>query len=172
MGGSGGAPGGQGGLGGQGSAPLNDRCLLATSITFSDGHAELSGDTNAASDEFPKLTCGSSKSGGTGQVASSLKAPQLYWAFEAKPGATNTFHLKPTFYGFVYVFARSVGCTFDAVETACGSQGQSGILGPICNPTKMVTWSFLPKSAEVYVVAVDSDGGGGAFTLVIDEKQP
>jgi hypothetical protein len=141
----------------------NDECVNAPLIALTDGTVTLEGDTSAAADEHPELTCESPN------VAFSLDQGQLYYRFHASAGRTYELVLSPSFYGFVYVFPAAVGCSFEAIQAACSSDGVAGMVSPIVNPGQEGESSFTPASSEELIVAVDGDTSPGTFTLTIDE---
>ncbi|MEJ7728558.1 MAG: hypothetical protein WKG00_05035 [Polyangiaceae bacterium] len=141
----------------------NDRCANAQPISLPDGTLTIEGDTSGAADEHAELTCESPN------VAFSFDQGQLYYRFDATAGRTYSFRLSPSFYGFLYVFPAAVGCSFDAIQTACSSDGASGMVSPIVNPGQYGDSSFVPSTSSEYVLAVDGDTSPGVFTLTIDE---
>jgi hypothetical protein len=94
---------------------------------------------------------------------------ELYYRFQAKAGATYSFELTTSFYGFLYVFPRSVGCSEQAIQAACSSKGETGMVSKIVNPGSTGTSSFTPLEAQEYVIVVDGDTSPGPFTLVVSE---
>jgi hypothetical protein len=165
-----GADGGSGGAGGSGGSvgsldppsEASDACAAPTDIDLSNGPLALTGDTRGADDEHPDLTCESP------HVAFSFDQGQRYYRFEAEEGRTYDFSLTPSFYGFLYVFPESVGCTVDAIQAACSSDGESGMVSPIVNPGTTGRSSFLAPASERYVIGVDGDTSEGPFELVIE----
>lgn len=141
----------------------NNQCVNAQLIALPEGTITLEGDTSAATDEHPELTCDSPN------VAFSFDQGQLYYRFHATAGRTYQFRLSPSFYGFLYVFPVAAGCSFDAIEAACSSNGAVGMVSPIVNPGQHGYSSFSPAASEDVVLAVDGDTAPGMFLLTIDE---
>lgn len=143
--------------------PLNDRCGQPLDIGSVSTPVELSDDTSRATDEHPELTCDSPN------VASSFNQGQLYYRFQAVSGGRYRAVLKPSFYGFLYVFPEDAGCTFLAIETACSSQGAEGEVSPISNPGTWTALEIQAKASKPYVLAVDGDTSTGPFSLTVEE---
>jgi hypothetical protein len=141
----------------------NDRCVNAQPITLPDGTLTLEADTSAALDEHAELTCDSP------HVAFSFDQGQLYYRFRATAGRTYQLGLTPSFYGFLYLFPAEAGCSFDAIQAACSSDGATGMVSPIVNPGQLGESSFTAGTSQDYVLAVDGDTSPGTFTLTIDE---
>ncbi len=140
----------------------NDRCATPLPIDLTDDVEVIEDDTTLADDEHSELTCDSQ------HVAHSFDQGQLYYAFTAQAGRTYHFELTSAFYGFVYVFPRSIGCSFEAIEAACSSDGSNGMISGIVNPKTTGQSSFTATASTEYVLAVDGDTSEGPFTLVVE----
>lgn len=140
-----------------------ETCAAAQLIVLSGGTATLEGDTTSVPDEHPAIDCGSF------QTPAGFNQGQLYYRFQAKVGATYSFELTTSFYGFLYAFPRDVGCSEAAIQAACSSKGESGMVSGIVNPGGTGTSTFTPSEAVEYVIAVDGDTSTGPFTLVVSE---
>lgn len=138
-------------------------CAAAKLIVLSGGSVTLEGDTTDVPDEHSAIDCDSFNTWGT------FNQGQLYYRFQAKAGATYSFQLTTSFYGFLYVFPRSVGCSEQAIQAACSSKGETGMVSKIVNPGSTGTSSFTPPEAQEYVIAVDGDTSPGPFTLIVSE---
>jgi hypothetical protein len=139
----------------------SDRCAKPQEIDLSNGSASIAGDTSWARDEFPGLDCESK------HVAFTFDQGQLYYRFAAEKGRTYSFALTPSFYGFVYAFRERVGCSEPAIQAACSSGGESGMISPIVNPCSTGDSSFTALESDWWVFAVDGDTSPGPFELLI-----
>jgi hypothetical protein len=139
-------------------------CATAQLIALNGGSVTIEGDTTNAPDEHPAIDCGSF------QTSGGFNQGQLYYRFQAEAGATYSFQLTTSFYGFLYVFPRSVGCSEPAIQAACGSKGETGMVSSIVNPGSTGTSSFAPIEAQEYVIVVDGDTSPGSFTLIVSES--
>jgi hypothetical protein len=136
-------------------------CAEARLVVLDGGTVTIEGDTTNVPDEHPAIDCGSF------QTPQGFNQGQLYYRFQAKAGATYSFELTTSFYGFLYVFPHSVGCSEQAIQAACSSEGETGMVSFIVNPGSTGKSSFTPLEAQEYVIAVDGDTSTGPFTLVI-----
>ena len=141
---------------------LNDRCVNALALDLTTGAHVVIGDTGVGSDEHAKLDCDSVHVAGEG-----LNAAQLYYLVPVEAQAVYRMTLRPTFYGFVYVFDAALGCGFESTQLACSSDGASGDISPIVNPTTKATFDFQLGFSGEAVLAVDSDTSAGPFELEI-----
>jgi hypothetical protein len=144
--------------------PAADTCADAAPVDISSGTLTVRGDTSSAVDEHPSLTCDSP------HVGFSFDQGQFYFRFQAKAATEYQLVLTSSFYGFVYVFPASVGCSFDAIEYACSSDGATGMVSGIVNPGSSVTSVFFAPVAAEYIFAVDGDTSPGIFELTITEQ--
>jgi hypothetical protein len=139
-------------------------CATAQLVVINGGSVTIEGDTTNTPDEYSALDCGSF------QTSGGFNQGQLYYRFQAKAGATYSFQLTTSFYGFLYVFPRSAGCSEQAIQAACGSKGETGMVSNIVNPGSTGTSSFAPLEAQEYVIVVDGDTSPGSFTLIVSES--
>jgi hypothetical protein len=137
--------------------------MTAVEVEFTGGSFTFTGDTSTGVDEFPELTCGST------QVAISLDQRQVYFRLQAATLRTYRFRLTPSFYGFVYVFPESAACDGAAIQAACSSAGESGMVSRIVNPRQTGESIFQPAFGGTYFLAVDSDTSAGPFELTVTE---
>ena len=144
--------------------PPADACVDATPIDLGDGSVTITGDTSGATDEHPSLTCDSP------HVAFSLDQGQLYFRFDAEQGGVYQFSLQSSFYGFVYVFPATVGCSLEAIEQACSSDGATGMISGIVNPGTSGSSQFTAPAAGAWVFAVDGDTSPGHFELIVTKQ--
>lgn len=163
-GGTGGSGGSGGDTGSGGQEALPGTCSEAQPIVLDGGSVTIESDTTGIMDEYPELDCNSF------QTSTGFNQGQLYYRFMAKAGATYTFQLQPSFYGFVYAFPRSIGCSQEAIQDACSSGGETGMVSGIVNPGKMGKSWLTAAEEQEYVVAVDGDTSTGPFTLVVTES--
>ena len=152
-----------GAAGASAHGPLNDRCADAQLLDTTLGRQTVSGDTSAGSDEHPGLDCDSKHVAGVG-----LNAAQLYYRLDVESGAVYRVSLRPSFYGFVYLFDASLGCSFESVQEACSSRGDRGDVSPIVNPNTTGTFEFRLGFSGPAVMAVDSDTSAGPFELEVE----
>jgi hypothetical protein len=149
-----------GGSGGEGGRA----CITAVDVEFTDGTFRFAGDTSTGVDEFPELTCDST------QVAISLYERQIYFRLQATALRTYRFQLTPSFYGFVYVFPLAAACDGAAIEDACSSAGETGMISRIVNPRQTGASIFQPAFGGTYFFAVDSDTSAGTFEITVTES--
>ncbi len=144
--------------------PQPKTCTLAQFVVLDGGTVTIEGDTTNVPDEYSAIDCESF------QTSAGFNQGQLYYRFQGKAGATYSFALKTSFYGFLYVFPRAVGCTEQAIQVACSSKGATGMVSSIVNPGSTGMSSFTPLEAQEYVIVVDGDTSTGPFTLVVSES--
>ena len=162
--GVGGSDGGTSGVGGSSGGAGGRACITAVEVEFTDGNFMFTGDTSTGVDEFPELTCDS------GQVAISLYERQIYFRLQASALSTYRFQLTPSFYGFVYVFPLIAACDGAAMQEACSSAGETGMVSRIVNPGQTGASTFQPALAGTYFFAVDSDTSAGTFEITVTES--
>lgn len=141
-----------------------ETCAEAQLVFLDGGTVAIEGDTTNVPDEYSAIDCGSF------QTSAGFNQGQLYYRFQAKAEVTYSFELTTSFYGFLYVFPRGIGCSEQAIQVACSSKGESGMVSGIVNPGSTGQSSFTPLQSQEYVIAVDGDTSTGPFTLVISES--
>lgn len=140
-----------------------ETCAEAQLVSLDEGAVTIEGDTTDVPDEYPAIDCESF------QTPAGFNQGQLYYRFQAQADVTYSFELTTSFYGFLYVFPRDIGCSEQAIQAACSSEGESGMVSGIVNPGSTGQSSFTPLQAQEYVIAVDGDTSTGPFTLVISK---
>lgn len=142
--------------------PTHSKCSGAKSVTLSGGKASISDNTTPAVDEFPTLSC-------RGPVA--FAGRQLYYKISAASGKAYRLTFTPTdFWGYLYAFPKSTGCSVNAIDAACGKE-PDGLRSGIVAPKQGSTLLLAPSAPGDYIIAVD--GGHptdyGSFKLEIEE---
>jgi hypothetical protein len=146
--------------------PKNATCGNAQTIALSSGTTTIKGDTSNLANEFgTAINCG----GGTQSI---MRAPQLYYEIALTAGKTYTFTLTASYYyKRFYIFGTT--CTWQAINTDCGSNGKTGIVSThITSSSQPAVVTFKPITSGTYTVAVDgtyynTTYNAGAFTLTI-----
>jgi hypothetical protein len=153
----------------------SDRCATPQMLTFIDGEVSVRDDTSSATDEFLPLDCQSRGTAGT------LNGPQRYYALSVTRGATYSFVLNATFHSVLYAFDARGGCSQEALQSACRSEGASSFASGLIHPGTGgpnpgvvfdVPPDFAPAEDMPLILVVDSDGGGGGYELTVQEMSP
>ena len=162
-GGSGGTTGGAaGGTGGGGA--VHDRCADPQRLELVNGQVTVSDDTKRGTDEFPTVTCGGV------QMPATLGGPQLYYEFTVREGFKYELRIKAGGYSstVLYIFPAKAACTADAIQAACTSGGETGLVASAISNGGMIP--FAPRDAGDYIVGIDTyQFSTGPFTLTIFE---
>ena len=136
-------------------APANATCAKAQVVSFSGGKASVSGDTSTAANEFGSdIKCGSSP----------LDGGQVYYEVAIPAGQALKMTLEPQFSAYLVVFTKGANCDKAVIDSDCAS-GVTGALFESVSSGSTKTFLFNPSTAGTYVVAVDSNGAVGTFTL-------
>jgi hypothetical protein len=147
-------------------AAANSKCSGAQAVSFnSSGVATASGDTTGNTNEFgTQVNCGN--------LYRSLVGNQLYYKFNLTKGKTYTFTLSTGgAYLMFYLFGNT--CDPSKINSACSSNGKTGLLSSMAYASRPATASFTPPSTGTYIVAVDAQYAAtypqyyGSFTLTV-----
>jgi hypothetical protein len=139
----------------------SDRCLGAAPIAvgIGMGKQELQGTTAGALNEYGTgVRCG-----GTDP----LIGPQRYYAVDLQQGTTYRFELRPSFDA---VLLLTSSCGANAMNTDCGSQGETGAFSGKIAAGGSGSLFFSPTVSGTYRLGVDSASASaqGAYTLVVE----
>ena len=141
--------------------PKNGTCAGAAAMTVP---STVSGDTTGLSNEFgTQINCGS--------VYTIMMGPQAYYKLTLTAGKSYTFSFSPSYYyARMYIFDGT--CSGAAINSDCGSGGQTGDVGGYGSPGQTSTITFTPSKTGTYHVALDSTNvtgsyGYGSFTLSV-----
>ncbi len=141
------------------TAPTNGRCAGAATLSLSKGAVTVQGDTTAAPNQFgAAVTCG----------VQAMVGHQVYYTVNLKAGTTTTFSTTAGFDSArLYVFGAA--CSSAAVDAACKSKGQAGLVSPLMHKGKATVVTFTPQKTGSYTVALDSVSANarGTFSLTI-----
>ena len=137
--------------------PGNMTCAAASPLAFSGGSTTATGTTQGyLNDRGALVRCGPS---------APLLGPQAYYSVALKQ-VTYELLLKPSFTAVL-----AIGESCQTLPADCGSGGLSGA-ALVVPAGKTGSTLFTPAAAGTLVVAVDSFGESGAFSLEVKEHLP